>query len=140
MNCSATWPGGRARLSPKTLLVAAVASVVLAFGWMSAGPISDANAGAAYFCNGAWLAPYGQGGDRCYGPGQYLTGVQAISGQHSVCVNATQNGNLVASWNCAPVSNWAGMGFDGSRWLNPVVRNNTTGAWTQVATGIYLWP
>lgn len=127
--------GGRAkRLAALTALALALLSAALV-----SGPISNANAGAAYFCNGAWVAPYGQGGDRCWGPGQNLTGVQAIA-QQSVCVNAAQNGVLVQSWNCAPAANWAGMGFNGTRWLNPVVRNNHPNNWTQINTGIYLWP
>lgn len=106
----------------------ALAALVLTLGLVAmAGPATSAHAqgeNAQAFCLGVWLAPYGQSGDRCWSTGQYLTAVWARSYEASVCVDAAQNGNLVKEWACAPAGYLAAIGFDGSRWLNGVVRNN----------------
>lgn len=127
--------GRRAR---RLAVLIALAAALLSSA-MVTGPVSNANAGDGEFCVGAWLAPYGSSGDRCWGNGNYLTHIQAYSAQHSICVGGAQNGWLVKPWSCASGPwTWTYMGFDGSRWLNPVVRNNAASN-SQVRSSIVIW-
>jgi hypothetical protein len=119
-----------------TLLLAGLATAIAMFLALI-GPVTQAHAGAEYFCY--YLAgPYGGASDRCYSQNpQHLTWVRSYGYNHSACSDAYWGG-LVASWACAPTGNWSNSYFDGSRYLQGVVRNNA-GENNQI-WGYQEWP
>jgi hypothetical protein len=131
-----------ARRARRTAVLAALTCAMLTSVLM-VGQVSSASAGPEYyesFCK-VWLGPYGkpQGPDRCYATGHYLVQVLARSFETSVCVDATQNGNLVHSWSCNVAGSYASDSYDGSRWLNGVVRNNNPNVSTLVWEALVGW-
>jgi hypothetical protein len=74
------------------------------------------------FC---WANPVGAWGQCTASWGQWLTSVHGKGGQHSGCVNAYHGGSLVSSWACSPTNEWAFIGYNGSRWMQGTVKNNT---------------
>jgi hypothetical protein len=120
-------------------LTSALASAALLAGYVSNAHAEPPDPWQP-FCVGVTLAPWGQSRDRCYAPGQKLTAVYGKSLETSVCVNAVQNGTLVTpEWRCAERGQLAVMRFDGSRWLNGVIRNNNRSVRTRVYEGKYFW-
>lgn len=106
----------------RTATLIAVLVAMLAAIWMSAGPISSANAGMGQFCWGVGVGAWGQ----CTAEwGQNLTAVFGKGGQHSACVDAYYSGSLIHEWVCSPTNEWAFIGFNGTRWMQGTVRNNT---------------
>lgn len=79
------------------VLFAVCLSAVTLFSAANASPAS-----AGLFCNYVWLAPYGQGGDRCWGPAQRaLNWASVRTYERAGCVNiADVNNNLTQSWAC----------------------------------------
>ena len=118
-----------------TLMLCAVTVVTVMTGFAANAHAS----GETWFCNGASVAPYGQSGDRCWGPGQNLRTVTGTSAQHSVCVNAANNGNLVTSWVCGAAGGWPTLGFGCCVWKNGVIRNNNSSLWTVIEKGWEEW-
>jgi len=59
-------------------------------------------ASAVTFCGGVTLAPYGQGGDRCWGPSrESLNFAAVVTYQRAGCVNIASSSNvLLQSWVC----------------------------------------
>jgi hypothetical protein len=109
------------------LWAALVLSAVMALA-VAAGPSAPkAHAsGAEYFCS-VLAAPNGN----CFGTAHNLTWVRAYGYQYSACSNAYQGG-FVAGWACAPAGNWSNSYFDGSRYMTPVVHNNSAGNQNQL--------
>jgi hypothetical protein len=101
--------------------VALLAAAALAAAAMLA-TVNVSSASAGNFCTYVWLAPYGSGGDRCWGPSQSTLNYAAVvTYERAGCVNiADGSNNLLASWVCGaagsnpanaalsrPVENWA---------------------------------
>ena len=97
----------------------------LAIVWiLAAAPRADAED----FC-GVTLAPYGQGGDRCWGQGHVLYDVIIVTHERAGCVDvANTNNELLQSWTCISSGNSTAI------WMTPegrrkgVVRNNNLSA------------
>jgi hypothetical protein len=81
-----------------SILAATAATFALFFA------ASPQPAAAAGFCTNAWLSPYGQGGDRCWGPAKRaLYRAEVITYERAGCVNiADGSNNLTQSWACGP--------------------------------------
>lgn len=131
---------GRRRLRRGAVLLA-LTCVMLTAGMMTTASSASAQA-LEPFCFGAWVAPLNQGGDRCFSGGHWLTSVIANSYDHSICVNGWQNGGPMTNWNCTsgPGGAFAGVTMDGSRFGNGVIRNNTSGDWTEIYSGYAGYP
>jgi hypothetical protein len=72
------------------------------------------------------LAPYGQNGDRCWGPGRPLFNVYMQTYQRAGCVNAANSSNqLLGIWQCVGANSGYLINFqnDGIR-RKGVIRNN----------------
>jgi hypothetical protein len=90
------------------LLAALAATVALS---IAAGPVSSASADPGppwRFCDGVWLAPYGQPGDRCFMPtsmaGDHMT-LSVITWQRAGCVALLgYYGEQLDSWTCGPAT------------------------------------
>lgn len=78
-------------------VLALAAAVVLLLSFAT----PKASAGGA-FCQEVWLAPYGKGGDRCWGPSVYgLSYAALITHERAGCVTiADGSNNLLTSWVC----------------------------------------
>jgi hypothetical protein len=110
------------------LLAALIAAMAMYFA-AQPSPASAQN----NFCEGAFLAPYGQGGDRCWGPVHHLFGVGVVTGERAGCVDiADGSNNLLRSWNCGPANSVPGeaanMFWGSNDGVNRkgVIRNNNT--------------
>lgn len=99
------------------------------------GSASKASAGTA--CTGVNLAPYGQGGDRCYGPAADALNYADVRTQSRAgCVDIADGANnLLTSWVCGASGSWPGYAasvyvasYFGT-WHKGVIRNNNTGNW-----------
>lgn len=91
------------------------------------------------FCTNVNVAPHHQSDrDRCYASnrgGSYLYLYQVYGGgnEHSGCIDAVDaSWNLVTNWSCSYAGSWSQLDFDGTRWLQGVVRNNHPNKWTHV--------
>lgn len=107
-------------------------SAALLAAWIvSFGAAPNASANQA-FCSGVSLAPYGQGGDRCWGPSANgLDMGWVITVQRAGCVTiADGSNNLLTSWVCGPAGSSPGLAasvFLASApgvWRKAVIRNN----------------
>jgi len=106
----------------------AVALSGLAFG--------TARASAVSFCSGVTLAPYGQGGDRCWGPSRQGLNYSAVrTYQRAGCVDIANSSNvLLASWICGAAGSAPGLaaaiGYnqDLLGYHKGVIRNNNLSA------------
>jgi hypothetical protein len=82
------------------------------------------------FCTSFNAAPFHQAGDRCYasdrgGTYMYIYILDGGGNEHSGCVDAVDlSWNLVTNWRCSPAGQFGEIDFDGTRWLQGVVRNN----------------
>ena len=83
-------------------LATAICLLMLVFALAAA----KASAGGANFCTNAWLAPYGQGGDRCWGPSQRGTNqANVVTFTRAGCVSIASGSNtLLTSWVCGAAS------------------------------------
>lgn len=89
-------------------------------------------ASATEFCTNVWLAPYGQGGDRCWGPSIQGLSYGAIrTFTRAGCVDiADGNNNLLESWVCGAAGSapslaaeiWYQQDFTNNH--KAVIRNN----------------
>lgn len=103
------------------LWAALAVSAVMAFAVVAGPEAPDAHAGSAeYFCVQEIAAAWGN----CFGNAHNLTAVHAWGIEHSACSNAYLNG-FVGEWKCAPTGTWSNAFFDGSRFMTPVIHNNT---------------
>ncbi len=118
------------------ILIALAVTVAMSI-WMSAGPVSKANADSGQFCWYVLAQPYGWPYDRCsasvWATTQGFEGA-TVSWEHSTCI-ATLNAaeQLNASWVCTGGPNtvrWTS--FPGGTFRRPIVRNNTTGDYTHI--------
>jgi hypothetical protein len=106
----------------RLVAIGVLLSALLMCTWMAVGPVSNAQAAIGQFCWGAGVGPWGH----CTaGWGQWLGSVHGKGGQHTGCVNAYWNGGLVTNWACSPRNTWAFIGFDGSRWMQGTVKDNS---------------
>ncbi len=106
-------------------LVAALALWVAALG-------APSKAAAVGFCGGVYLAPYGQGGDRCWGPA--VNGLDkgwVKTQERAGCVTIADGANnLLTSWVCGPAGSWPGLAASAylfntpGTWRKAVIRNN----------------
>jgi hypothetical protein len=85
--------------------------------------------GAENFC-GVYLQPYGHNGDRCWGAGHPLLGVNLVTYERAGCVDvANSNNELLQSWTCGAAGSAPGSAVelhfsnDGIR-RKGVIRNN----------------
>lgn len=111
---------------------AAYSLAVVAIIMLGALAIAAPKASATNFCTQVNLAPYGQGGDRCWGPvKQWLNYGQVTTFQRAGCVDiADGSNNLLASWVCGAAGSspqyaaniWYNSDLAG--WHKAVIRNN----------------
>jgi hypothetical protein len=113
---------------------------------IAGGSAPKAMATEQAFCNGVWLAAYGNvPNDRCTGPAypQYITRVSSLGQYHSSCADAIyypgSYEGLVTSWACAPTGAWSNVYFDGSRLLGGIIRNNVLND-TNYEYGVIAYP
>ena len=119
------------RIPMGTALAIAVLAVALV-GLVVGAP----KASAVDFCSGVTLAPYGQGGDRCWGPSRQSLNYSAIrTYQRAGCVDIANSSNvLLASWVCGAAGSAPGLaaaiGYnqDPLGYHKGVIRNNNTSA------------
>lgn len=108
------------------LLMAAVLSVVTLLYAVAAPTASAGN-----FCTNVSLSPFGQGGDRCWGPA--ISGLNyggVVTNERAGCVNiADGSNNLQGSWVCG--SKGSSPGVAAEKWIpaseanfKGVIRNN----------------
>ena len=108
-------------------LIAVLASVVAVSA--VAAPAASANASicpTGYY----WLAPYGQGGDRCFGPAVFAGSAGVVTYERAGCITWANTSNaLLMSWVCGSAGSSPGSAAiiyapnDGVR-RKGVVRNN----------------
>lgn len=101
------------------LLLVALAASIGMFCAVAAGPVTKAHAGGEHFCY-VVASPHGQ----CGGPSRWTTWVRSYGYWHSACSNAFQGGSPVTNWACAPTHTWSNSYFDGTRWMQGVIKNN----------------
>jgi hypothetical protein len=71
------------------------------------------------------LAPYGQGGDRCWGSMQYMYGINLVTYERAGCVDVANGSNeLLQSWTCIGNSNVAEFHYEPTIRRKAVARNN----------------
>lgn len=84
---------------------------------------SSANA-TENFCYGT-LAPYGQGGDRCWGSMQYMYGINLVTYERAGCADVANGSNeLLEAWTCIGSSNVMELHYTPSIRRKAVARNN----------------
>jgi hypothetical protein len=115
------------------LFVGMVAAVAMLFA------VTAPSASAGNFCSYAWVAPYGQGGDRCWGASHYqLNFASVITYERAGCVTiADGSNNLLTSWVCGGAgsnpSNAAQLWLDNyTENRKGVVRNNNVSFGTHI--------
>ncbi|MBK5218653.1 MAG: hypothetical protein JJE35_02525 [Thermoleophilia bacterium] len=105
------------------VFVALLATVCFTF-LLAAAP----KASATLFCQNVQLNPYGQGGDRCWGPAlKSLNWGQVLTVNRAGCVDiADTSNNLLSSWNCAAAGAEATIfvSNDLTTYRKVVIRNN----------------
>lgn len=95
------------------------------------------SASAAYagkFCQGAWLAPYGQGGDRCWGSAERSLNWAAVeTHERAGCVDIADGANnLTQAWACGAAGSGSGYAMavsipiDPNGYFKGVIRNNNS--------------
>lgn len=114
---------GRGRLAALFALL-----VIAGVGLLAAPPNSEAK--SVNFCSTVSLAPYGHPGDRCWGPGSFVFGINLVTYDRAGCVTVANGANqLLQSWTCGAAGSVPGpavvlnFGNDGV-WRKPVIRNN----------------
>lgn len=118
---SAESESGLRRLLLLTALLAAIA------GWVVAAPQS---AQASNFCTNVFLAPYGQGGDRCFSNLAQTASAGVVTHERAGCVDfADGSNNLLRSWVCGAAGSGGGFAVliyngDTNIWIKSVIRNN----------------
>lgn len=121
-------------------LVVAILTLVGAALLLSMSP---QKAAASNFCTNVWLAPYGQGGDRCWGPSaQGVNYAQVVTYTRAGCVSiADGSNNLLTSWVCGGAGSAPGYAaaayypYNYSQYRKAVIRNNNTTNGGQFAGG-----
>lgn len=99
-----------------------------AVGFLAKPAQSEAN--SVNFCYLVTLQPYGHSGDRCFGPGSYIYGVNLVTHERAGCVTVADGANnLLESWRCGAAGSWPGPAVqlnyaNDGRWRKPVIRNN----------------
>lgn len=121
-------------LLASALVLAVCASVAL----LGISPGKARASGAESFCVSVTLGYYGGPNDACAAPAFHLNYYVAGYGlQHSVCVSTTTNGaksGLNMSWSCsAGPESQVTTSANGGVWTTGIIRNNTTGASTNVS-------
>lgn len=120
--CAAPYLGRQIR---RLIVLLALTSLLFSAGWMvTQAQSAHAEEVAVGFCGGTTLKPLNEGGDKCFSPGQWLTQVWG-QGEWAVCVNGWINGGPASNWACAGAKTYAAIGFNGTRFMNGVIRNNT---------------
>lgn len=77
------------------------------------------------FCPTVTLAPYGQGGDRCWGTMQYMFGINMETHERAGCVDVANGSNgLLQSWTCVGTYNTAKFHYSPTIRRKGVVRND----------------
>jgi hypothetical protein len=105
--------------------------------------MSAQKAAASNFCTNVWLSPYGQGGDRCWGPSaQGLNFASVSTFTRAGCVSiADGSNNLLTSWVCGAAGSapgYAAAAYYNSNYLQyrkAVIRNNNTSNGGQFSGG-----
>ena len=115
----------------KRVFLGTVALAVACLALLMAVSAPTASAGA--FCSGVYLTPYGQAGDRCWGPAQKgLFYADIVTYERAGCVNiADVNNNLTQSWVCGAAGSAPGVAAQVSiphsgLYYKGVIRNNNT--------------
>jgi len=122
---------GIGKTARRTAILIALATTVMMSIWMSAGPVSNANAGGYHFCWYVVADPYGLPYDRCAPPTGTTGLIRAatVSWEHSTCLSTTTAANVLNHpWVCTGGPNtvrW--VEFNDGVFRKPIVRNNTTG-------------
>jgi hypothetical protein len=114
----------------RAALVWLLAALSLAtFAWAA----SSADAGQAFFCQGALVDAHGN----CYGSDHTLTGVVATDeiGQNNVCAASHYNGALFASYACGLGS--AEHCYSATHLLKPLIHNKEN--YNQYMHGYATW-
>lgn len=99
---------------------------------------SAPSAHASDFCTNVSLAPYGQGGDRCFGPSlKNLNYGQVVTHERAGCVAiADGSNNLLTIWKCGAAG--SAPGFSAWASIQPggygtnqkaIIRNNNLSSW-----------
>lgn len=120
----------RPRLHVSVLVAGAAVVLALLF-------VNTQKASAIQFCWGANLAPYGQGGDRCWGPAANAMNYAAVVTQgRAGCVDIADGANnLLTSWVCGGSGSWPANAAEVylwnyfGTWRKGVIRNNNTANW-----------
>jgi hypothetical protein len=99
---------------------------------------------AGTFCTNVSLAPYGQGGDRCWGPSLLNLNYGDVHTQERAGCVAIADGsnNLLTQWKCGAAGSWPGF----SAWASiqpggygsnqkAVIRNNNLSSWGKFGGG-----
>jgi hypothetical protein len=115
-------------------MLAGVLAALISGIWMSAGPVSRADAATGTYC---WAYNAGPWNICAASYGRPLVAVFGKGGQHAACTNAYELLILVSSWVCAGPNEWAQINFNGTRNLAGAVKNNT-GSWN-VLYGEMWW-
>ncbi len=82
------------------------------------------------FCSNVALAPYGHPGDRCWGPGSFVFGINLVTYDRAGCVTVANSSNqLIQAWTCGAAGSVPGpavvLNFpNDGHWRKPVIRNN----------------
>jgi len=115
---------------PKIILAFGAAILVICLTFLlSSAPSASA---VEVFCGESWLAPYGQGGDRCWGPATNgLDFAAVVTHERAGCVDiADGSNNLQHSWVCGAAKSAPGLaaevGVAGGLvvYYKGVIRNN----------------
>jgi hypothetical protein len=112
-------------------MLGALAAAIVLYAAAAAGAVSQAKANVGICPTGYyWLAPYGQGGDRCFGPAVFAAVAGVVTFERAGCVTyADTNNNLIQSWVCGSAGSSPGSAAyayapnDGIR-RKGVIRNN----------------
>lgn len=129
-----TVPAGLTRAARRTTMFLAAAAAAIAMYFAATAPSASAT---ETICWGAYLAPYGQNGDRCWGPGHSdLLASGVVTNERAGCVDiADGSNNLMQSWVCGAAGSAPGTAavvWDFSHegmFRKGVVRNNNSSFW-----------
>jgi hypothetical protein len=136
---NSTIDGGlAARKKTLLTLVGLFAAVALFFA------MTAPKAFATDFCGSSgspvWVNPYGQGGDRCWGPArQGLNWAAVRTYERAGCVSIAEGTTLLTSWVCGAAGSspgWIAEAYKyngGGSWYKGVVRNNNVSYGTHIS-------
>jgi hypothetical protein len=116
--------------SVKSAHLLGIASLLAAV--LAIGTLFTSDAKATGFCVNANLAPYGQAGDKCFGPGEYKLAIVLVQTfERAGCVTyASPSNALEDSWFCIG-NNATGQKYvrNDSQTHKGVIRNNNLSFW-----------